>query len=117
MIQGSYEFIDKAVAGPAFHSDRSLSNGRQTQLHRQDLGDSVCPAESLYPCCRKDNGVELSLIQLPQPRVKVAPQLLYFEVGSHTEQLAGAAKAARADRGPPGQALKVRDPEACPLFA
>ncbi len=91
-----------------FNAQRALSGGRQRVFRRQHRTDAPAQAQALQTGRRKDDGIELTLIELAQARVKVTAQGRNGEVGKARMQLRLAAQAGRAHHRARRQIIQAR---------
>jgi hypothetical protein len=85
------------LACPAFDRERPLTHRGQHDIARQNLGCVLGEAEPLEPAQREHHRVDLSAVELLEPRVHIAADRHDHQIGPLAQQLRLPAQRRRAD--------------------
>jgi hypothetical protein len=103
MPQRPDQLVYELVVRPALDAHGPLGNGRKAHIALEGLGNAVFMSQALHSCGRKDNRIELSLVEFSEPRVEVAPEGDDLDVRPDALQLARTPEARCAHRGAGGE--------------
>src|ERR1700693_2766420 len=87
MFQSMRDAMRLALIVARLDGQRALPDGRNHDVHRNQLRDAIRPSQAPQARRRENNGIVLSFVELPNPRVYITTQSLYRDSAMHCLEL------------------------------